>query len=46
MRLARAASAFALLAAIAGAHAGARVSAPDNFWSGDYHDTLEHKRAV
>lgn len=26
--------------------AGAGVSAPDNFWSGDYYNTLEHKRAV
>lgn len=26
--------------------AGAGVSAPDNFWSGDDYNTLEHKRAV
>lgn len=26
--------------------AGAGVSAPDNFWSGDHYNTLEHKRAV
>jgi mannan endo-1,4-beta-mannosidase len=27
-------------------HAGAGVSAPDNFWTGDYYNTLEHRRAV
>jgi mannan endo-1,4-beta-mannosidase len=26
--------------------AGAGVSAPDNFWSGDYYNTARHKRAV
>jgi mannan endo-1,4-beta-mannosidase len=28
------------------ARAGAGVSAPDNFWSGDYYNTDAHKRAV
>jgi mannan endo-1,4-beta-mannosidase len=27
-------------------HSGAGVSATDNFWTGDYYNTLEHRRAV